>query len=284
MAKVIHSIEVLRASLNTHRLNQQRIGFVPTMGALHEGHKQLIKTAREHSDIVVVSIYVNPTQFGPNEDFEDYPRQLDQDAALIDGIADYIFAPTDDVMYPLEESTSIQLNVGHQNTVMDGPVRPGHFNGVVTVVNKLFNIVQPDVACFGKKDAQQLAIIQTMVNDFHMNIEIIGVDIIRNAQGLAESSRNVYLSENELKNAPILYNTLTGAKQLIKEGTTDVNRVKEYIEKRIQGESLGQLDALDILTYPTLKHIDTIESTDESIVIAIAVKYDKARLIDNIIM
>ena len=217
MTKVITTVSEMQNISKEYKTHGQTIGFVPTMGALHEGHLKMMELSSEFNDVTVVSIFVNPLQFGPNEDFDAYPRQIDKDVEMIEQIdVDYVFYPSVEEMYP--DELGVTLKIGKLAHVLEGAQRPGHFEGVVTVVNKLFNIVSPDYAYFGKKDAQQLAIVEKMVKDFNQPIEIIGVDIVREKDGLAKSSRNVYLTVEERQEAVHLSKSLKLARELYNNG------------------------------------------------------------------
>ncbi len=262
------------------RLEGKSIGFVPTMGALHEGHLTMMRQSIEYNDITVISVFVNPLQFGPNEDFDAYPRQIDQDVAAAQKIGvDYVFYPSVEEMYP--QSLEITLNVGRLASVLEGAKRPGHFEGVVTVVNKLFNIVQPHVAYFGKKDAQQLAIIEQMVKEMNHPIVIQGVDIVRERDGLARSSRNVYLTEDERQQAPHLYKSLQLANALYKDGERQSDIIIEKVTEYLKTYTDGAIEEVAVYSYPELVQQTRISG---QIFISLAVKFSKARLIDNIII
>ena len=273
MTKVITTIK-------QHQREGKTIGFVPTMGALHDGHLTMMKQSVSENDLTVISIFVNPLQFGPNEDFDAYPRQLDDDVAAVKKLqVDYVFHPSVDEMYP--EELGIHLKVGHLAQVLEGAQRPGHFEGVVTVVNKLFNIVQPDYAYFGKKDAQQLAIVEKMVKDFNLPVHVIGIDIVREKDGLAKSSRNIYLTSEERREAKHLYQSLRLAKNLYEAGERDSNEIISQIAAYLNKNISGYIDDLGIYSYPNLIQQSKIHGR---IFISLAVKFSKARLIDNIII
>ena len=279
--KVITTIKELQQVIQRTKKQQNTIGFVPTMGFLHEGHCALLKQARNENDIVVLSIFVNPLQFGPTEDLDRYPRDFDQDQKVAEKIGvDYLFHPSVSEMYPYEPS--VTLTVNKRTDVLCGASRPGHFDGVATVLTKLFHIVQPDKVYFGKKDAQQVAVVHGLVTDFNFPLEIITVDTVREEDGLAKSSRNVYLTAQERVQAPILYQSLQKAVGMIHDGETDPNRLISSIEDMIRTETSGEIDYISILSYPQLEKVEQI--TENDIIIAIAVKFSKARLIDNIIL
>ncbi|QHW38204.1 pantoate--beta-alanine ligase [Staphylococcus ursi] len=280
MTQRITSIQEMQQLARQFHREGKSIGFVPTMGALHDGHLTMMRQSTEDNDITVISVFVNPLQFGPNEDFDAYPRQIDEDEAMVSQIGvDYVFYPTVEEMYPGE--IGIHVTVGRLAEVLEGALRPGHFDGVVTVVNKLFNIVQPDVAYFGKKDAQQLAIVEQMVRDFNHLVKIVGVDIVREADGLAKSSRNVYLTAEERQEAVHLRQSLALAQSLYDEGEREssviINKVTQYLETHTS----GQVQEVAVYSYPELREQAHIEGR---IFISLAVKFSQARLIDNIII
>ncbi|HEC2172000.1 TPA: pantoate--beta-alanine ligase [Staphylococcus delphini] len=280
MTQRITSIQEMQQLARQFHREGKSIGFVPTMGALHDGHLTMMRQSTEENDITVISVFVNPLQFGPNEDFDAYPRQIDEDEAMVSQIGvDYVFYPSVEEMYPGE--IGIHVTVGRLAKVLEGALRPGHFDGVVTVVNKLFNIVQPDVAYFGKKDAQQLAIIEQMVRDFNHPVRIVGVDIVREADGLAKSSRNVYLTAEERQEAVHLRQSLVLAQSLYdageRESSVIINKVTQYLETHTS----GQVQEVAVYSYPELREQAYIEGR---IFISLAVKFTQARLIDNIII
>ncbi|MFB7140875.1 pantoate--beta-alanine ligase [Gottfriedia sp. NPDC056225] len=278
--KVFNTIKDLRNELKSLRKGEKSIGFVPTMGFLHEGHVSLLEEARKNNDIVVLSIFVNPTQFGPNEDFDRYPRDFERDEKIaLNAGVDCLFYPTVEEMYPNDLKST--LKVTKRVDVLCGEKRPGHFDGVALVVSKLFNIVQPDQAYFGLKDAQQVAVIEGLVEDFNIPVKINPVPTIREEDGLAKSSRNVYLSENERKEAPALYKSLQKAVEDINNGNLDPEQLKQSIITTIQNETSGEVDYVSIYSYPEL---ETINKINGKIIIALAVKFTNARLIDNIIV
>lgn len=280
MTKVITTIQEMQKLTTRLRLEGKSIGFVPTMGALHEGHLTMMRQSIEYNDITVISVFVNPLQFGPNEDFDAYPRQIDQDVAAAQKIGvDYVFYPSVEEMYP--HSLEITLNVGRLASVLEGAKRPGHFEGVVTVVNKLFNIVQPHVAYFGKKDAQQLAIVEQMVKEMNHPIVIQGVDIVRERDGLARSSRNVYLTEDERQQASHLYKSLQLANTLYKDGERQSDIIIEKVTEYLKTHTDGAIEEVAVYSYPELVQQTRISG---QIFISLAVKFSKARLIDNIII
>ncbi|PTJ33772.1 pantoate--beta-alanine ligase [Staphylococcus simulans] len=280
MTKVIQTVSEMQHITQELKHTSKTIGFVPTMGALHEGHLNMMRRSVEDNDVTIISVFVNPLQFGPNEDFDAYPRQIDQDVALVEAInVDYVFHPTVEEMYP--NGLSVTLKVGRLAEVLEGAQRPGHFDGVVTVVNKLFNIVSPDKAYFGKKDAQQLAIVEKMVEDFNHPIEIVGVDIVREADGVAHSSRNVYLTDDERQEAVHLSRSLELAQTLYNEGERRSHIIIGEIKAYLMEHTHGHIDKVAIYSYPGLEVSTEIQG---QIFISLAVKFSKARLIDNIIL
>lgn len=278
LPEIIPTISGIRSAVQAARGSGRRIGFVPTMGALHAGHARLIEIARRESDFVVVSIFVNPTQFGPNEDLAKYPRTLDADRELSARVgADVIFAPNAAEMYPAGFRTSVEVQ-GLQD-VLCGASRPGHFRGVCTVVLKLFNIVQPDLAFFGQKDAQQALIIRRMARDLDLPLEIRTVPTVREADGLALSSRNRYLSEEERRNAPVLYQSLQRAEQLIAAGERDPGKIESAIRDRLDQIPNLRIDYVRAVNSETL---ETPAALFGPTLIALAVDLGSTRLIDNI--
>lgn len=282
--EVIHSIADLRSRIkNYRRKNDQSIGFVPTMGYLHEGHASLLRKARAQSGLVVLSIFVNPLQFGPGEDFERYPRNTERDLQLAEAAgADLVFMPSVSEMYPSPTRTTV--SVTGLTSRLCGASRPGHFDGVATVVSKLFHIVQPDQAFFGLKDAQQVAVIEQMVQDLNLDIEIVPCPILREADGLAMSSRNVYLSEEERKHALVLSQSLQKAKAYMESHATFTpQELESLVSQHIATTPLAVIDYVEVLAYPTLEPFENSHYID-SIIIALAVKFGKTRLIDNLIL
>lgn len=278
---IITTISELRAFLNEKRLQGKTIGFVPTMGFLHEGHISLVRQAKAENDVVVLSDFVNPTQFAPNEDFASYPRNIERDTEMAVGAgADVVFYPSVDEMYPQKSSTFVEVE-GNITNVLCGASRPTHFRGVTTVVNMLFNIVQPDKAYFGQKDAQQVAVLIKMVNDLHMNLEIITCPIVRESDGLAMSSRNTYLSAEERKQAVVLNKALKKGKEAFAEGEKNTAKLISIITNKINEMPLAEIDYVSILDFPSLKNIETIEN---QALVALAVKFGKTRLIDNLLI
>ena len=280
--KIIRTVPEMRAASIVAKRSGRRVALVPTMGALHEGHVALIRRARDQGAMVVVSVYVNPTQFGPHEDFKQYPRDLEADARLCEREGVHaVFAPTDDEMYP----GGIQSSVVVEETVLarrlEGERRPGHFRGVCTVVARLFNIVQPDVAFFGEKDYQQLKVIQRMVRDLHFPIEIVGVPTVREADGLALSSRNRRLSKAERAEATVLWKALNIAHDLFKEGERNVHRLETAMSRAVELAPSARLDYAQIADAESLEPVTDVQSGNIAL---IAAHVGKTRLIDNLFL
>ena len=276
---IVKTISEVRNEVKSWRKQGLSVGLVPTMGYLHEGHKSLIDRACKENDKVVVSVFVNPTQFGPGEDLATYPRDIQRDAALCeDAGAALIFNPEPEEMYFDDFHTYVTME--SLSDELCGKTRPIHFRGVCTVVSKLFHIVAPDRAYFGQKDAQQLAIIKRMVRDLNFNLEVIGCPIIREDDGLAKSSRNTYLSKEERKAAVILHKGLLRGEELVKAGEKSAATVKQAITEIIESEPLAKIDYVEIVNFD---NIETIETIDGSILAAVAVYIGKTRLIDNFI-
>ena len=276
--QVTNTIEKTRELVNNWKKEGKTIGLVPTMGYLHEGHASLIRRCREENDIVVVSDFVNPTQFGPNEDLEAYPRDFDRDSALCESIgADLIFCPSPAEMY---HDPHAFVSIDTLSDTLCGKTRPIHFKGVCTVVSKLFNIVKPDRAYFGQKDAQQLAVIKHMVDDLNMNVEVIGCPIIREEDGLAKSSRNTYLSAEERKAALILSKTIFMGQKMVEEGETDAVKLVEAMKKNIETEPLAKIDYIKAVDGLTMQQVTELKSP---VLVAMAVYIGKTRLIDNFV-
>ncbi|GAB6933098.1 pantoate--beta-alanine ligase [Calditerricola satsumensis] len=276
--KVVKRIDEVRAAVRQARQEGKRIGFVPTMGYLHEGHLSLIDRAREMTDYVVMSIFVNPLQFGPNEDYDRYPRDLERDERMARqrGV-DLLFAPDVAEMYP--EPIKTTVHVADLSAPLCGASRPGHFDGVATVVLKLFHIVQPDYAFFGLKDAQQVAVVSRMVRDLNVPVTIVPCPIVREADGLAMSSRNVYLSPEERRQATVLYESLQWAKEAVATGLRDWEALKRGVRERIAQKPLAEIDYVDVLAYPDL--VPPRGVPGEQVLIAVAVRFGRTRLIDN---
>ena len=271
------TIHGLNASLSSARQARKTIGFVPTMGNLHQGHLNLVREAKKLCDVVVVSIFVNPIQFGPNEDYDSYPRTLEQDSNLLADVGcDIVFAPSVEQMYGTGQPRLTTISVSTITDDLCGAQRPGHFDGVAVVVTKLFNIVQPNFAFFGQKDFQQLAVIKQMVQDLNMPIEVIGVPIARAEDGLALSSRNGYLSDEHRQTAPVIYQSLKAAEANLRAGE-ELNHVLAKIkaELTIAGFVVDYVEARTPM-------LQTVGNFDQSVVLFVAAKIGKTRLIDNL--
>lgn len=278
--KIVSTVEEVRAEVKRWREEGLTVGLVPTMGYLHEGHKSLIDKAVEQNDKVVVSVFVNPIQFGPTEDLATYPRDLQRDSILCENAgADLIFHPEKEDMYFDDFCTYIDME--NLTKGLCGKTRPTHFRGVCTVVGKLFNIVQPDRAYFGQKDAQQLAVIRRMVRDLNFNLEIIGCPIVREEDGLAKSSRNTYLSPEERQAATILHKGLTKGEELVRGGEKNAATVVNAIREVIETEPLAKIDYVEMVDFDNIQPVETIEGT---VLTAVAVYIGKTRLIDNFIV
>lgn len=274
--KIVGTVKEVREQVKEWKKQGISVGFVPTMGYLHEGHKSLMDAARKGNDKVVVSIFVNPMQFGPTEDLATYPRDLDHDAALCESAGvDLIFHPEAEEMYEKDFCSFVDMTGLTEG--LCGKTRPIHFRGVCTVVNKLFNIVTPDHAYFGQKDGQQLAVIKRMVRDLNMDIEIVGCPIVREEDGLAKSSRNTYLSPEERKAALILSKTVALGKELAKT-EKDANKVVEAMKKNIETEPLAKIDYVEAVDALSMAPVEKLEGT---CMLAMAVYIGKTRLIDN---
>ncbi|MCQ4085769.1 pantoate--beta-alanine ligase [Saccharibacillus sp. JS10] len=293
IAKTITEARTWIAQLKEERRNlgaDPKIGFVPTMGYLHEGHASLLRRSRQESGISVLSIFVNPIQFGANEDLDRYPRSEEADLQLAEreGV-DLVFMPSVDEMYPEERKTTVTVTGVTER--LCGASRPGHFDGVATVVSKLFNIVKPDQAFFGAKDAQQVAVLQKMVNDLNMDVKIVPCPIVREEDGLALSSRNVYLSEDERREALVLSRSLQTAEAKIQqEADATPAEIVSEVTATIEASPLAVIDYVELLTFPNLKPLDddqtmkSLRLSEQSIILAVAVKFGSTRLIDNHIM
>ena len=280
MLQVITSIEDIKQRIKTFKENQLSIGFIPTMGALHEGHLSLVRQAKEENDKVIVSIFVNPLQFGKNEDFTQYPSTFDNDCELLskEGV-DIVFNPKASEMYSNGFCTSVIIECLEDR--LCGKLRPGHFRGVAAVVLKLFNLVKPDVAYFGQKDFQQTVVIKRMVADLNLDVNIKVLPTIRGKEGLALSSRNAYLSETEKNDAICLYKALTKAQTMVTAGTKNAEGIRGEMEKIINNYKSAEIDYISIVNHKTLEAVSEVRSGD---VAALAVKIGKTRLIDNIIL
>lgn len=277
MVEIVETIQQVRNQVAAWRREGLTVGLVPTMGFLHEGHQSLIRKAASDNDRVVVSVFVNPTQFGAGEDLESYPRDIEHDKkACEDAGASLVFHPSVDEMYYPNRSTTIHM--ADISEELCGKSRPIHFDGVCLVVNKLFNIVQPNRAYFGQKDAQQLLVVRRMVRDLNINVEVVGCPIIREEDGLAKSSRNTYLNEEERKAATVLYRALQAGKHLCEAGERNVSVVRATIAEVLAEEPLADPEYIEIVSTDTVKPVDRIEG---EVLCALAVRIGKTRLIDN---
>jgi pantoate--beta-alanine ligase len=275
--KVVNSVAEMRA---VRRGLTGSVGLVPTMGYLHEGHLALVRRARSENETVVVSIFVNPTQFGAGEDFQTYPRDPERDLALLqEEEADVVFMPPAEEMYPAHFSTWVDVQQITER--LEGAFRPGHFRGVATVVAKLFNIVEPTRAYFGQKDAQQLIVIKRMVSDLNMNLELVAVPTVREPDGLAMSSRNTYLSPKERQAALVLWQALDLANQLWSEGERNAGKIRQKMKALIDSEPLAQIDYISVADAESLEELGEI---DRPALVSLAVRVGKTRLIDNIVL
>ncbi|MEM3373398.1 MAG: pantoate--beta-alanine ligase [Candidatus Anstonellales archaeon] len=280
--KVFRTINEIREELKIFRKDGKIISFVPTMGYLHEGHLSLVRYAKKNSDVSVVSIFVNPTQFGPNEDFNRYPRNEMRDLELLEKEkVDFVFIPTAEEMY--DDNYQTFVKVRKYSDILEGEFRPTHFEGVTTVVLKLFNIVQPDFAVFGQKDAQQAFIIQKMVNDLNIPIRIDVLPIVRESDGLAMSSRNVYLNSEERKQALALFQGIQLAEKLFKEGERNAQRIIQEVKKIINQYPLAKIDYVEIVDRNTFSKVDDLKKGN-SYYLLLAVRVGNTRLIDNTIL
>ncbi|MGM0751233.1 MAG: pantoate--beta-alanine ligase [Bacillota bacterium] len=278
--KVITKLLDLQRTIQQEKTSGASIGFVPTMGYLHEGHLTLVEEAGKNNDTVVMSIFVNPLQFGPNEDFDRYPRDVQRDTELAKDVGvDILFIPEVEEMY--KGTQSVTLSVTERVEVLCGRKREGHFDGVVTVLTKLFHLIQPTRAYFGLKDAQQIAVVEGLVSDYFFPVEIVRVPTVREEDGLAKSSRNVYLSVEERREAPTLYQSLAEAKISIEDGERNPDAIISMISENIQENTSGKIDYVEVYTYPELAELTSLHG---EIIIALAVQFQQARLIDNIII
>lgn len=277
--RTILSTPGLRAQIGTWRQAGARIGFVPTMGSLHEGHLALVRRARELADRTVVSVFVNPTQFGPGEDFELYPRDPERDAALLtaEGV-DLLFLPEVETIYPDGAVTRVRLE-GPPATGLEAAHRPGHFDGVATVVTILFGLVRPDLAVFGEKDAQQIAVVRRLVRDLNLAVEIVGHPTVRETDGLAMSSRNAYLSPEARRAAAILYRALTAAREAIERGEREGGKIRHRMREILEAEPLAEVDYAEVVDAGTFRPLERLAG---QVVLPLAVRIGKTRLIDNI--
>lgn len=278
--QIVRTITEMRAAVHAVRQPQRTVGFVPTMGALHDGHRSLMQAARKRCDVVAASIFVNPTQFGPNEDFSRYPRTFEADCQMLEAESvDILYAPSPEEMYPAGASTVIRVE-GISDR-LDGVSRPGHFYGVATVVAKLFNIVQPDIAFFGQKDAAQVAVLRRMVRDLNMPLELVVCPTLRESDGLAMSSRNRYLSPEERKRALVLSRALHTVEALAKDGEKNATRLLAAMQSMFLTEPTVKIDYLSIVDPDTLL---ALENTHKGALVAVAAYVGTTRLIDNLVL
>ncbi len=278
--RIFHTVAEIREFVWQARAEGRSVGLVPTMGYLHEGHLTLMRQAGKQCDTVIISIFVNPTQFGPGEDLAGYPRDLARDAAMAEGAGvDAIFNPSAEEMYPSGYNTYI--NVEGITEKLCGASRPGHFRGVATVVAKLFNIVKPDCAFFGQKDAQQALVIKRMVADLNIDVEVVAVPTVREHDGLAMSSRNIYLDPEQRRAALSLSSSLNRAAAEVGAGQRDASKIRQLVINMIKAEPLAEIDYVEIYSYPDLEPVEIIKGPA---LLALAVRFGRARLIDNIIL
>lgn len=277
--KIAATVKEVREIVKQWKKEGRTVGLVPTMGYLHEGHKSLMEHSVRDNDKTIVSIFVNPTQFGPNEDLDKYPRDLERDKEVCESAGvDLIFHPETEEMYPEDFFTFSDMTTITEG--LCGGNRPGHFRGVCTVVSKLFNIAAPDRAYFGQKDAQQLAVIKKMVRDMNFDLEVIGCPIVREEDGLAKSSRNTYLSDAERKAALVLNQSLKKGQQCIEDGERSAESVKQAVRSHLEAEPQAKIDYVEIVDWNTLQPVETLE---KPVLLAIAVYIGKTRLIDNFV-
>ena len=277
--EILTSIEDVQMQSAKWVREGKSIGFVPTMGYLHEGHERLLQEARKENDHVILSIFVNPLQFGENEDLDQYPRDEEHDQLIAEKYeTDIVFLPSNDTMYP--RPMSMNLSVTKRADVLCGRSRPGHFEGVVTVLTKLFNICRPTRAYFGMKDAQQVAVVDALIQDFNIPVALRRVPTVRESDGLAKSSRNVNLTSQERKEAPMIQEALQMGRKQVESGTKDPIEVIEATRQFLDSRTHGKIDYIELLSYPELEPVTEINQT---VILAAAVYYDRARLIDNVV-
>lgn len=277
--RVVHTKDQLRAALKQVRATGRSVGFVPTMGYLHKGHLSLVRRAREENDIVVVSVFVNPAQFGPNEDLEAYPRDLQRDLAMLDGErTDVVFCPSVEELYPAGYTTYVNVR-GPMTRTLCGRSRPGHFQGVATIVTKLFHLVAPQKAYFGQKDAQQVAVVEQMTRDLDFDVEVVACPTVREPDGLAMSSRNTYLTEAQRVQAPLIHQALQDARRMVAQGERRARVVAEQVKKNLAVIDSGIIDYVSIADARTLADLETLAG---EVLIAVAIQLGRTRLIDNI--
>lgn len=278
--KIIRKVEEMQETSFSTMVTGKKIGFVPTMGYFHEGHLKLMEQAKMENDIVIASVFVNPLQFGVNEDFEKYPRNEQKDIELAKNVGvDILFMPTIDEMYP--KKARMIMKMIDRTDVLCGKSRPGHFDGVITVLSKLFHIIQPSQVYFGLKDAQQVAVVDALIHDLNFPITLVGIPTVREPNGLAKSSRNVYLDEREKAEAIWLYKALQKGQQLIVDGQTNPDMIIKEVTNTISEQTTGKIDYVELLSYPDLKPVATI---NQNVILATAVFFKHARLIDNLLL
>ena len=278
MMNTVREIADLRGAIDAFRRDGHRVAFVPTMGALHEGHLSLVRLARRHAGRVVASVFVNPAQFGPGEDFARYPRQPERDAALLAGAGcDLLFLPAVETIYPPGHATFVEPSGPAEG--LEGAHRPGHFRGVATVVTQLFNLVRPDFAVFGEKDAQQLAVVRRLVRDLHVPLEVVPGPTVREPDGLAMSSRNVFLSTEERRAAPVLYRALDAARRAIAAGERCGDAVRRALSEALAAEPLARVEYAEVVDAESFRPVETLAGR---VVLPLAVRLGVTRLIDNL--
>ncbi len=274
-------VETVKQMREVVRAARRPLGLVPTMGALHEGHLSLVRRARQENDVLMVSIFVNPSQFGPQEDFANYPRNLEHDLALLSREdVDLVFAPSQKEMYPPGFDTGVELN--RLGMILEGRFRPGHFRGVATVVLKLLNICRPDRAYFGRKDAQQSVVVRRTVEDLNLEVEIVILDTVREPDGLAISSRNVYLNREERRTATVLSQALFGIRKLWEQGLTDASHLRRRARKTLEAEPL--VVKIDYISIADAETLDELNFLERPAIVSTAVRIGRVRLIDNILL
>lgn len=279
----VTTVAAMQAEARRLRASNRRLALVPTMGALHDGHLALIAEARRHADHVTASVFVNPTQFGPTEDFARYPRDPDGDAArLRDAGCDALFLPSVEEMYPFGVDDGVSVAVSGLDAHLDGPHRPGHFAGVATVVTRLFHACQPDVAVFGQKDAQQLALLRRMTTALRFPVEIVGLPTVREADGLAMSSRNAYLTPDERAQAPVLYRALAGVREAVEGGERRPEALVEAARREIEAAPRARVQYVELVDAASLQPVSGTLAPGTSVLVALAVYFGATRLIDNV--
>ena len=284
--EVIRTVEAMQAHVDNARADGHTLALVPTLGALHEGHLALVRRALDEADHVTVSVFVNPTQFGPDEDYDAYPRDLEGDKEKLEALGvDTLFAPSTEEMYPFANDDALPgplawVEVERLDKHLCGAYREGHFRGVTTVVTKLFHACKPDIAVFGKKDAQQYVIIQRLVEDLLLDIEIVGVPTVREADGLAQSSRNAYLDDEEREQATVLYEAITAAEEVINRGEQDPDVVVRAMDEALSQAPAGEVEYAEVVDAHTLQPVDHFAS-GQNVLAAVAVYFGQTRLIDN---